>query len=159
MSASWRKGKHFRNWPGLPTWALQQVGSYLGYTDRDAEAAATVAPDPEPTWQERQGRRRALPIVPHADVAHDGVAADAVAGLTGDELIAALKQTIVNAPARSSGLSSVKAPGAVVAPGGAFTTGSRLIEKRQVGSIIGQARDQRDNTVQTAHRSGNAKSR
>jgi len=39
------------------------------------------------------------------------------------------------------------------------TTGNRLIEKRQVGSIIGQVRDQRDNTVQTAHRSGNAKSR
>lgn len=36
-------------------------------------------------------------------------------------------------------------------------TGS-LIEKRQVGSIIGQARDQRDNNVQTARRS-EAKSR
>ena len=37
--------------------------------------------------------------------------------------------------------------------------GSRLIEMRQVGSIMGRARDRRDNTVQTAHRSGNAKSR
>ena len=37
--------------------------------------------------------------------------------------------------------------------------GSRLIEKRQVGSIIGRARDQRGNTIQTTHRSGNAKSR
>src|SRR5262252_412965 len=60
---------------------------------------------------------------------------------------------------QSSGLSSAKAPAAVVAPGGAFTTGSRLIEKRQVGSIIGRARDQRDNTIQTAHRRGNVKSR
>jgi hypothetical protein len=31
--------------------------------------------------------------------------------------------------------------------------------RRQVRSIIGRARDQRDNTAQTAHRSGNAKSR
>src|SRR5215813_3711025 len=37
--------------------------------------------------------------------------------------------------------------------------GSPLNEKRQVGSITGRARDQRDNTVQTAHRSANAKSR
>src|SRR6266436_6232707 len=41
--------------------------------------------DPEPTWQERPRRRRALPIV-----SHDAVAADAVAGLAGGELIAAL---------------------------------------------------------------------
>jgi hypothetical protein len=31
--------------------------------------------------------------------------------------------------------------------------------RRQVRSIIGRARDQRDNTAQAAHRSGNAKSR
>ena len=30
-------------WPDLPTWALQQVGSYLGYTGRDAIVFATAA--------------------------------------------------------------------------------------------------------------------
>jgi hypothetical protein len=35
--------------PRLPTCAAQQAGSYLAYTDRDAEAAATGAPDPNET--------------------------------------------------------------------------------------------------------------
>ena len=30
--------------PGLPTLALRQVGSYLGYTDRDANLLAEAAP-------------------------------------------------------------------------------------------------------------------
>src|SRR5258707_14574923 len=32
--------------PTLPTWALQQVGSYPGYTGRDANVVATAALDP-----------------------------------------------------------------------------------------------------------------
>jgi hypothetical protein len=32
--------------PRLPTWALQQVGSYLGYTGRDANVVAEAALDP-----------------------------------------------------------------------------------------------------------------
>src|SRR6266481_8105677 len=32
--------------PTLPTWALQQVGSYLGYTGRDANVVAKAALDP-----------------------------------------------------------------------------------------------------------------
>jgi hypothetical protein len=31
--------------PTLPTWALQQVGSYLGYTGRDANVVAKAAHD------------------------------------------------------------------------------------------------------------------
>jgi hypothetical protein len=33
--------------PGLPTCALQQVGSYLGYTGRAANIVAEAAPDPK----------------------------------------------------------------------------------------------------------------
>ena len=36
--------------PTLPTWALQQVGSYLGYTGRDPNVVAKAAPDPLQTW-------------------------------------------------------------------------------------------------------------
>src|SRR6266478_6688849 len=32
--------------PTLPTWALQQVGSYLGYTGRDPNVVAKAALDP-----------------------------------------------------------------------------------------------------------------
>jgi hypothetical protein len=32
--------------PRLPTWVLQQVGSYLGYTGRDAGVVSTAAHDP-----------------------------------------------------------------------------------------------------------------
>ena len=32
--------------PTLPTWALQQVGSYLGYTGRDPNLVAKAARDP-----------------------------------------------------------------------------------------------------------------
>jgi len=32
--------------PTLPTWALQQVGSYLGYTGRDANVVAKATLDP-----------------------------------------------------------------------------------------------------------------
>jgi hypothetical protein len=32
--------------PRLPTWAMQQVGSYLGYTGRDANVSAEAALDP-----------------------------------------------------------------------------------------------------------------
>jgi len=32
--------------PTLPTWALQQVVGYLGYTGRDANIAAKAARDP-----------------------------------------------------------------------------------------------------------------
>jgi hypothetical protein len=39
--------------PTLPTWALRQVDSYLRYTDRDANILGKVAPDPQPTSQER----------------------------------------------------------------------------------------------------------
>src|SRR5258708_17724127 len=35
--------------PTLPTWALQQVGSYLGYTGRAANVFATGALDPKAT--------------------------------------------------------------------------------------------------------------
>jgi len=35
--------------PLLPTWALQQVVSYLGYTGHRANADATAAFDPQPT--------------------------------------------------------------------------------------------------------------
>jgi hypothetical protein len=35
--------------PILPTWALQQVGSYLGYTGRDGNIVATAAHDPNRT--------------------------------------------------------------------------------------------------------------
>ena len=34
--------------PTLPTWALQQVVSYLGYTGRDANVVAEAAFDPNP---------------------------------------------------------------------------------------------------------------
>jgi hypothetical protein len=34
--------------PRLPTWAVQQVGSYLGYTGRDVDVVMTAAHDPEP---------------------------------------------------------------------------------------------------------------
>jgi hypothetical protein len=33
--------------PTVPTWALQQVGSYPGYTGRDANVVAKAAFDPE----------------------------------------------------------------------------------------------------------------
>jgi hypothetical protein len=33
--------------PTLPTWALQQVGSYLGYTGRDPNVVAKAALDPK----------------------------------------------------------------------------------------------------------------
>jgi hypothetical protein len=37
--------------PTLPTWTLQQVGSYPGYTGRDANVVAKAAFDPTlPTW-------------------------------------------------------------------------------------------------------------
>jgi hypothetical protein len=35
--------------PSLATWALAQVGSYLGYTGRAADVVARAAFDPEPT--------------------------------------------------------------------------------------------------------------
>jgi hypothetical protein len=35
--------------PRLPTCALQQVGSYLSYTDRDVNVAAKAAHDPKRT--------------------------------------------------------------------------------------------------------------
>jgi len=35
----------------LPTRALQQVGSYLGYTGREADVVATAAYDPSRTKQ------------------------------------------------------------------------------------------------------------
>src|SRR5262245_49526714 len=35
--------------PTQPTWALQQVGSYLRYTGRDAQEVARAALDPERT--------------------------------------------------------------------------------------------------------------
>jgi hypothetical protein len=35
--------------PTRPTWALRQVGSYLGYTGRDADVVAKAAHDPELT--------------------------------------------------------------------------------------------------------------
>jgi hypothetical protein len=35
--------------PGLPTLAVQQVGSYRGYTGRDGNAAAKAAHDPSET--------------------------------------------------------------------------------------------------------------
>jgi hypothetical protein len=35
--------------PTQPTWAVQQVGSYLGYTGRGAGVVAKAAFDPEPT--------------------------------------------------------------------------------------------------------------
>jgi hypothetical protein len=37
---------HQRAGPRLPTWALQQVGSYLGYTGRDVNVVAKAALDP-----------------------------------------------------------------------------------------------------------------
>jgi hypothetical protein len=33
----------------LPAWALQQVGSYLGYTGRDPNVVAKASRDPEQT--------------------------------------------------------------------------------------------------------------
>jgi hypothetical protein len=36
--------------PGLPTGAMQQVGSYLGYTNRAAHVLGKAAPDPERTF-------------------------------------------------------------------------------------------------------------
>ena len=36
--------------PILPTWAAQQVVSYLGCSGRDANAVARAAGDPELTW-------------------------------------------------------------------------------------------------------------
>jgi aminoglycoside phosphotransferase (APT) family kinase protein len=56
-----------RSGPGLPTCATKQVGSYLGYTDRDAEALATGAPDPQQTPRalaNRQGVVARLLVVP-----------------------------------------------------------------------------------------------
>src|SRR5215472_10860136 len=35
--------------PRLPSWAVRQVGSYLGYTGRAADVAATSAVDPKLT--------------------------------------------------------------------------------------------------------------
>ncbi len=32
--------------PTLPTWATRQVGSYLGYTGRDADVSVKEAHDP-----------------------------------------------------------------------------------------------------------------
>jgi len=34
------------NGPTLPTWAVPQVGSYLGYTGRDANVVTKAARDP-----------------------------------------------------------------------------------------------------------------
>jgi hypothetical protein len=35
--------------PRLPTWALQQDGSYLGYSGHQINVVVTAARDPEPT--------------------------------------------------------------------------------------------------------------
>jgi len=37
-------------WPTLPTFAAQEVGSYLGYTGRAANVVATAARDPIRTF-------------------------------------------------------------------------------------------------------------
>jgi hypothetical protein len=57
--------------PTLPTWALQQVGSYLGYTGRAADTLATVARGPAlPTWMAQQ--IRSYPGNPGRDGERDG---------------------------------------------------------------------------------------
>ena len=38
-----------------PTWALQQVGSYPGYTGRDPNVVAKAARDPKPPFAHEQG--------------------------------------------------------------------------------------------------------
>jgi hypothetical protein len=45
--------------PGLPTYALQQVGSYLGYTGRAANVATKAAHDPQLTCVALSPRRSA----------------------------------------------------------------------------------------------------
>src|SRR6266446_10368945 len=45
-----------RSGPTLSTLALQQVGSYLGYTGRNANGAAKAARDPERTFEAAQSR-------------------------------------------------------------------------------------------------------
>src|SRR5258708_17065807 len=41
--------------PTLPTWALQQVGNYRGYTGRSANVVAKATPDPKPPSGFRTG--------------------------------------------------------------------------------------------------------
>ena len=41
-----RASKNLGSWPRLPTWALQQLGSYMGYNGRDADILAKAAVDP-----------------------------------------------------------------------------------------------------------------
>ena len=52
-----------------PTWALQQVGSYPGYTGRDPNVVAKAARDPILT----SARRRAKPIVYQPITSHQKV--------------------------------------------------------------------------------------
>jgi hypothetical protein len=46
MEDRWLTHQMSESGPTLPTWALQQVGSYLGSSGRDANVVATAARDP-----------------------------------------------------------------------------------------------------------------
>jgi len=46
--------------PRLPSWAVRQVGSYLGYTGRSADVVARAALDPEQN-STRPHLKRTLP--------------------------------------------------------------------------------------------------
>jgi hypothetical protein len=48
--------------PRLPTWALQQVGSYLGYTGHQINVVVTAARDPKRPLGPVPGSYRATPF-------------------------------------------------------------------------------------------------
>jgi hypothetical protein len=48
----------------LPTWALQQVGSYLEYAGRNADIVAEAARDPLLTWLCSMDQTRVQALVP-----------------------------------------------------------------------------------------------
>jgi hypothetical protein len=54
------KGKISACGPILPTCAVQQVGSYLGYSGHDAKVVATAAHDPKRTLVTHRGRQGGL---------------------------------------------------------------------------------------------------
>jgi hypothetical protein len=48
--------------PTLPTWAMQQVGGYLGYTGRTANVVAKAAREPERTFASPFSSRSVDPL-------------------------------------------------------------------------------------------------